>query len=305
MNQIPVPYRLIKCRVCDSEQIRQYGSTLCHQTQVPLVHYKKRFLYKCDSCRSISVEPIPSPKELSLYYDHYATMEEGNQSLNKRASFSIINKVAGSLGHGKVLDIGCGFGDILASLPSSFQKVGLDMALVACKEAEKKGVEVLCSSWESCNFNEEFDLVIALDFLEHVDNVTSTFNKISKVLRRGGYAVIETGNADSWTAKTLGEDWCYTAVFGHLQVLSPEALLGLAKSAQIKPISLIKGNHSSKMFNYILYRGMLAYGFHLMKLILSHLKPSVGDIHAIRKLFNRAPPGAILPDHMIWIGRKM
>jgi 2-polyprenyl-3-methyl-5-hydroxy-6-metoxy-1,4-benzoquinol methylase len=296
--------KLSECRVCNSKEIRRYGSTLCQQAQVALDHCTKRFLYKCDNCRSVSVEPIPSLEELSLYYDCYATIEKSKQSLSKRKSLSIIHQLTKSLGHGKVLDIGCGFGDILASLPSSFQKVGLDMASDACKEAEKKGVEAICSSWESFNSNDEFDLVIALDFLEHVDDVSSSLNKISKVLRSGGYVVIETGNADSWAAKTLGEDWCYPAVFGHLQVLSPCALVDLATNAQIYPISIIKENHSSKPFDYILYRGILAYGFHLMKLASSLLQPAIGDFRLIQKLFQRNPPGAILWDHMIMIGRK-
>jgi hypothetical protein len=178
------------------------------------------------------------------------------------------------------------------------------MASDACKEAGKKGVEAICSSWESFDSHDEFDLVIALDFLEHVNDVSSSFNKIAKLLRKGGYVVIETGNADSLAAKILGEDWCYPAVFGHLQILSPYALLDLAENVQICPTSIIKENHSAKPFHYIIYRGILAYGFHLVKMASSLLQPAMRNFHLMQKLLQKSPPGAVLWDHMIMIGRK-
>jgi 2-polyprenyl-3-methyl-5-hydroxy-6-metoxy-1,4-benzoquinol methylase len=292
------------CRICHSEDILQYGSTLCCDTQIIFGCYKDRDLFKCNKCNSISVRPIPTEKELSLYYDFYANIDNSKQLIKHRKSFLLIERLALSLRHGKILDIGCGSGELLASLPSSFQKVGLDIASDACKKAKKKGVEVFCSTWELADFNTEFDMVIALDLLEHVNDPSKALFKIGRVLRKGGYVVIETGNAASWAAKTLGEDWCYPAVFGHLQVLSPDALAKLAQNAQIEITSLIKGHHSAATLPYVLYRGMLAYGFRLLKLAFSPLKPMALDSYLLRKLFNRAPPGAILPDHMILIGRK-
>jgi hypothetical protein len=117
--------------------------------------------------------------------------------------------------------------------------------------------------------------------------------------------VIETGNADSWAAKSLKEDWGYPAVCGHLQVLSPETLLNLDREAEIEPISLIKGRHASENFNHILYCGMLAYGFHFLKLAYSALKHFTGELYSLSKLLDRGPPAANLGDHMILIGRKV
>ena len=292
-----------KCRICGGVEIRKYGSVNCYSNKLNYNPSVRRTLFKCVQCKSISVEPLPTREELSSYYDNYSTIKNEECGVN-RSSLPIIRQLAELLRSGKVLDLGCGFGDVLATLPSSFKKVGLDVSLDACKEAKRKGIDALCADWELAAFKSEFDLVIALDFVEHVDNASKVLNTIGKFLKSGGFVVLETGNADSWAAKILGEDWSYPAIYGHLQVLSPYALMELAKSAQIETISLIKGRHSPVSLNQALHRGILAYGFHFLKLASLILKPVTGSFYPLHNLINRTPPASNFKDHMVLVGQR-
>jgi 2-polyprenyl-3-methyl-5-hydroxy-6-metoxy-1,4-benzoquinol methylase len=295
----------INCRVCGGGEAIKYGSVLCRTDTLSSNHYRKRELFKCNYCKSISVDPIPSQKELSLYYDYYSKLHKHRQFSINRKSLQIIKQVTNLLKNGKILDLGCGFGDILAALPSSFKKFGIDLSLTACREAKKKGIEVFCSNWDVADFNSQFELIIALDFLEHVNDASKALHKIGQLLTKGGYVVIETGNAASWSEKSLGEDWYYPSVYGHLQVLSLDALVNIAKNAQIETISLIKGRQYLVPVGRILYRIMVSYGFHFLKLTSLALRPVTDDLYFMRQLLYRDPPVAFLKDHVILVGRKI
>jgi 2-polyprenyl-3-methyl-5-hydroxy-6-metoxy-1,4-benzoquinol methylase len=262
---------------------------------------------KCSDCGSITVYPRPSDSDLEKYYSNYAEIDNfflDNKEWRDRSVFQIIMDICNKLGNGKVLDIGCSDGQLLYLLPSSFQKFGLDVSEKACSLARKKGISVLCSTLESATFLENFDMIIALDFLEHVDNPGKAIRTISKILTPGGYIIFETGNADSFAAKLLKEDWSYTAVYGHLFVLSARILPKLANEAKIQQVLLNKGWHATPSPLIGIRRNVLSMSFHAFRLIYKMVRPLAKRVEYLRRLYKHAPPGAPHPDHMIFVGKK-
>lgn len=298
---------MIKCRICDSERIREYGVTTCLSFAVPVGISRKRHLFRCLECDSITVQPAPTDEELMLYYDNYAMMKNGGENWHKRNCLPIIFQLANKIKKGKVLDIGCGCGDLLNMLPSSFDKFGIELSETACNKAKSRGVSVRCIPWESAEFDAGFDLVLALDFFEHVKNPLNTLRKIFSILEPGGYMLIETGNASCLAAKALGEDWPYTSVFGHICVLTTKALVSLAKSTGFQRSHLIVGYHSLLPLRQRSYRWFKTYGFRAFRLVYSCAKPVLEKIEFLSSLYEHPPPNAslvALPDHMIFVGRK-
>jgi 2-polyprenyl-3-methyl-5-hydroxy-6-metoxy-1,4-benzoquinol methylase len=283
----------------------KYGSTTCISAELGKGINVRRDLQRCKDCGSISVDPIPTHEELNKYYNDYADVCSDRVKWEKRKSYRVVLDVCDNI-KGSVLDIGCADGLLLSMLPSSLEKFGIDISEKACILARKKGIHVRCASLESAKFQNGFDLIIALDILEHTVNPRDAMKTIGGMLNPGGYVILETGNASSLTAKIFKSDWYYTAFYGHLCVLTPKMLTVIANEAGIGMVFLKRGWHVKPTLMMLLYRSMLAFGFRVFRVLsgLSIIKPLVNKIGYLTRLNDHSPPGLNLPDHMLFCGRK-
>ena len=105
-------------------------------------------------------------------------------------------RVLGGFGGKRVLDIGCGGGILAEALAAEGAVVtGVDpseKSLGAAREhAKRSGLSIgyrlaTAENLASCNFPEPFDLVFAVDVLEHVDDRDRALAAIAAVLAPGG-----------------------------------------------------------------------------------------------------------------------
>ncbi len=116
---------------------------------------------------------------------------------------------------GRVLEIGCGQGHLLAGLdPDRYEAVGLELVPeVAAQAAQRlRGAGVRGSVLEGRLQDvklppESFDLVALVGVLERASSPRAVLMEISRLLRDTGYAFIETPSLSSWTARILGSRW--------------------------------------------------------------------------------------------------
>ena len=292
-----------KCKLCNSYHLKDYGETLHQCHDIPGITNRKRHIFRCLDCRSIFIDPIPNVNELSYYYDHYARANIGGNSWPRRNCLPIILQLAKNIKRGKVLDIGCGDGSFLDRLPASLEKYGVELSENAYLKAISKGIKCYCASWDLAELEPKFDLVIALDFIEHVTDPYKAIKKMGRALKPGGFLVIETGNADSLAAKLLGKKWHYTYIFGHLVTLSPKALIAISKDAKVEPVSLIKGYHS-RLTSDLLFRTFLGIGLTLFRMLFLPLRSMIIKDKFLGRIYDPLSPGLPLPDHMIFLGKK-
>ena len=101
----------------------------------------------------------------------------------------------------KILDIGCGGG--LMSEPMSrlgAEVTGIDASLknikVAKLHAEKNNLKInyINSSPENLHQDENYDIILNLEIVEHVDNVDLYFESCSKLLKKNGIMFTATLN---------------------------------------------------------------------------------------------------------------
>jgi SAM-dependent methyltransferase len=92
----------------------------------------------------------------------------------------------------RILDVGCGTGTMLTYLASYGQVQGVDIDEEAVGYCRERGlVEVRLGSAETLPFaDNSFDLVTALDVVEHLDDDTAALREIRRVLRPGGKVLI-------------------------------------------------------------------------------------------------------------------
>lgn len=92
----------------------------------------------------------------------------------------------------KILDAGCGTGINLKCLLDFGDAYGLDISKNALSFSKRRGLSsLICGSADRLPFKGElFDLVLALDVIEHIDQDNSAVMEFNRVLRPGGWLII-------------------------------------------------------------------------------------------------------------------
>lgn len=101
-----------------------------------------------------------------------------------------------------VLDAGCGFGQYSYFIAKKFRNsnvIGVDINEERIKESEKfareEGIENLkfdIADLENLNYEESFDLILAVDVLEHIENDVKVLKNFYRALKKDGLLIIST-----------------------------------------------------------------------------------------------------------------
>ncbi|MCK4318944.1 class I SAM-dependent methyltransferase [Candidatus Micrarchaeota archaeon] len=120
-------------------------------------------------------------------YEEIARMERTNWWYVSRRKIlkSIIKKYNLK---GKCLDIGCGVGANFPVLKKNFKEVwGIDSSEEVFKYLKDKENILLADAQDLPFKNEEFDFVIIMDVIEHVEDQKKTVAELLRVTKKGGY----------------------------------------------------------------------------------------------------------------------
>jgi 2-polyprenyl-6-hydroxyphenyl methylase/3-demethylubiquinone-9 3-methyltransferase len=128
----------------------------------------------------------------------------------------ILSEMAGRFARNiGILDVGCGAGFLANELALHGYKVtGLDAsepALEVARNHDSTGtVDYCCGNAYTLAFEDrKFDVVCAMDFLEHVENPEQVVREISRVLKAGGMFFFYTFNRNflAWLIVIKGVEW--------------------------------------------------------------------------------------------------
>jgi len=94
--------------------------------------------------------------------------------------------------NGRWLDIGCGTGLNLKEFQKHSEAFGCDISEECISFCKKRGLKNLtrCSVTELKFSNNEFDVVTALDLLEHIENDVLAIKEVHRVLKKGGIFIV-------------------------------------------------------------------------------------------------------------------
>jgi 2-polyprenyl-6-hydroxyphenyl methylase / 3-demethylubiquinone-9 3-methyltransferase len=115
-----------------------------------------------------------------------------------------------------VLDIGCGAGFLTNSLAQEGHRVtGIDLSAksldVAGKRDLTKSVRYLQLDAFALSFpDHSFDVICAMDFLEHIETPSRIVREAARLLKPGGLFFFHTFNRNwlSWLIVIKGVEWC-------------------------------------------------------------------------------------------------
>jgi SAM-dependent methyltransferase len=94
--------------------------------------------------------------------------------------------------HSLLLDVGCGTGANMKAFGDNFECVGIDMSSAALCFCRSRGLESVVQARieDSGMAGDAFDVVTALDMLEHVDDDMAALRELWRVSRPGGFLLI-------------------------------------------------------------------------------------------------------------------
>lgn len=88
----------------------------------------------------------------------------------------------------QILDIGCGTGAMSVKLTQWGKVISADFSPLALSYCRKRNITCLCAA-DACRLpfaSQSFDLIVALDILEHISNDSTALQEFRRILRPGG-----------------------------------------------------------------------------------------------------------------------
>ena len=204
---------------------------------------------ECRRCGLLYVNPRPTEAEIGKFYPETYSWKETLEAnlfltkwvrrLEKGYRYHLlrdeVSKVAKFTGRsfGKVLDIGCGTGDRLDVFSSKgFETYGIEISDSASYAKDYLKLNVMRGDLFSASFPDRFfDIVTLYNVLEHTHNPTRVCDEIHRILKDGGFLIIQVPNKDSLQYKIFKEKWAAFDVPRDLYYFGVEILRSLLEKA--------------------------------------------------------------------------
>ncbi len=199
---------VLKCNICGNDTNKHFS-------------FQLRMIYICDHCGLEFLYPQLTDFEIELlysanYYESWGIGRSNEGSLKDmkkstaRLRFQLIKE---NIPNGKLLDVGCAMGFFLEeALKEGFDPYGIELSSYSAGIASEKfgSGKIFQGIIENCHFPDKmFDVIIMLDFLEHVRDPELVLRKASSLLRENGLVLITTPDTGSLTHRIMGKKWLH------------------------------------------------------------------------------------------------
>jgi SAM-dependent methyltransferase len=186
-------------------------------------------LYACRHCGTVQQPSLPDRRRLhSLYRTMVDAGYLDEEPGRRRTANRLLDLLAARRPAGRLLDVGCGHGLLLAEARArGYDVLGLELSAAAVAHATSRlGVPVEQVALEdfAAGTAERFDVVVLADVLEHLDDPVGALDAVAGLLADGGIVCITTPDPSSVAARLAGRRW-----WGYLPAhicLLPGAILG-------------------------------------------------------------------------------
>jgi 2-polyprenyl-3-methyl-5-hydroxy-6-metoxy-1,4-benzoquinol methylase len=240
---------------------------LCASTEARFHWKKSDVIYvRCPSCSLVFQHPLPTPEQSKQVYSDTYYVKRPDQDTcvgyknyledDKLSLARDIFRTIENLGPGdsrRLLDVGCATGNLLqVAQEHGWDSYGIEISSWAVERARQKGLTVYEKPLQECNLeSSSFDVVTLYDVVEHFPNPKNELKEIWRILKPGGWLIIETPNIESISVKFL---------YGpNSDLVQPHAHLVLFSKSTIRRILQTVGFRVTKMRTFPLTRTFYAY----------------------------------------------
>ena len=190
----------------------------------------------CAACGFVITNPQPSIHEIGTYYPAGYYGAPGDRrfplviELMQKALYNqrvrMVERVAGSR-RGRVLDVGCGRGLLLAAFRrKGWEPQGTELSDAAAQYArEVVKVPVEIGSLEEVRFpGNHFDAITMWHVLEHIHDPRMMLIEIRRILKPGGVLMVGVPNFSGLEARCFRDKWFHLDVPRHVTHLTKSKL---------------------------------------------------------------------------------
>jgi SAM-dependent methyltransferase len=169
------------------------------------------------------------------YYNKKRDVDENKLKKDRLKMYELDSKLIQLfVKSGKILDYGCGAGEFLDILPSTFNKYGFDVDLNAVAEATTK-YEAINFLTDINSLETKFDAIIFRGTLQYQRDLTVCKRFIDEHLNPNGLLILlATPNVESPVAEILRDDWGLFNQYEHLYYFSISVLRDMFKNMELK-----------------------------------------------------------------------
>lgn len=203
------------------------------------------WLVRCRQCKLVRTQPALTEQELKQYYSlpyygsdkakFFGPAEKVTRFFNYLRARTILSHLREDIEPRtstppRILDIGCGRGNLLMSL----KRLGCECHGVERNEFPiddlPRGIEFHTGKLSDIAFDgDSFDAIIIWHVLEHADDPVLQIGEASRILRPGGFLAIAVPNFGSFQAKFFKKDWFHLDLPRHIYHFTPGTLTAILK----------------------------------------------------------------------------
>jgi len=229
---LPTP---VVCALCLSDETKL------------LFKMQDRNIVQCKNCRLVYINPWIEDE--SLYAVNYFT--ERNRYIERIDDFKpifedILEQIENYKDKGKLLDVGCGPGLLLAiARDRGWDVAGVEISEWAAQYAnEELDIPVVHGPLAANSFSKgSFDVIIANHSLEHMPEPNETIKILSGFLKDDGLLMIGVPNFGSLMAKFKKAKWASLLPDQHRWQFTPQTLSILLEKNNFQVIDITFQNH--------------------------------------------------------------
>ena len=200
-------------------------------------HIPGGILYRCRRCALVFRSPILTVQEYGQLYARAAGQGWTPKPWTRRNDRALLrNYIEMQYPKGaRVLDIGCYTGEFLSSLPVKYEKFGIEKSVKAVQECHKNGIKIVGGDlYEIDLLAQRFDVVVAMDVIEHVLNPNQFLKNALALLFNSGTVLITTGDADNPIWLNEKNAFWYCAPAEHISFISRRWLKTNSNTSQFR-----------------------------------------------------------------------
>ena len=199
---------------------------LCASTRLlPLPRFAAHHLHRCAACGFFFTALLPSDVELLAHYAQYSR-DDSISPLTLDNYRQLISSWASDRQTGALLDVGAGNGHLLAvAAELGWQPYGTEFTAEAVALCRAKGATMHHGDLHDAPFApQSFDVVTAIEVLEHVPDPLALLRPVLRLLRPGGLLYLTTPNFNALSRRLLRERWHVVEYPEHLSYFTPRTL---------------------------------------------------------------------------------
>ncbi len=212
------------CRQCGSADIADLGALPeCHlfAGQILVPPWPGGRLHRCRSCLLGFRHPLLDEQSCEKLYGQASSQVWISQELRRDQSL-LRDRVEALAEAVTVLDVGCYDGALLASLSQRFEKFGVEASAAAAQAARQRGIQVVATKFSEIDtLAQQFDVICAIDVIEHVAEPRAFVASLAQKLAAGGTLFVSTGSIEAWSWRMAGGHYWYCSFPEHISFVSP------------------------------------------------------------------------------------